>query len=105
MGSNPHLNHSDVCAPPLVATFPHPTHCLASAAAASASSAAADEDDANSPAALTCARPVRAVPAEVAPHLVFYNAQLHAAAFAAPTFVNRELAGVLPSAALAAMSL
>jgi hypothetical protein len=87
-----------------VATFPYPTHCLASAAAASASSAAV-ADDANSPAALTCARPVRAVPAEVAPHLVFYNAQLHAAAFAAPTFVNRELAGVLPSAALAAMSL
>ncbi len=146
----------------------------------SASYSSASDASANSREALTCARPVRAVPAEVAPHLAFYNTQarvcrnggekiatiiakyavhdsisshsynnfsgrvlatrllylekilklfserlflrpilvcicictthrfrpqLHAAAFAVPTFVNRELAGVLPSAALAAMSL
>jgi spermidine synthase len=64
-----------------------------------------DGDHPNDAASLSCAKAVRPVPTEVIPHLSFYNSRLHEAAFAAPTFVNRQLADLLPSAAAAASTL
>ncbi len=42
----------------------------------------------------SCARPVRPVPQAVTAQLKFYNADLHVAAFAKPTFVNAALANL-----------